>query len=165
MRLIRRHNHQRKRLLGAKDSPILSFYFILLFLRIPHLRPILCYFYLIFFSFQYCFFSRKSFLKNTRRPREFCLTLLVISSYTKIDISWLITSISEAWKRHSLFIVSPQDSLRTMFKIGALQVHGVLDMEPPSKIIFSRLIFQNYLFSSCFINIVCTKPLLFCDAP
>lgn len=29
---------------------------------------------------------------------------LVISSYPKIDISWLITSISEAWKRSSLFI-------------------------------------------------------------
>lgn len=29
---------------------------------------------------------------------------LVISPYPKIDISWLITSISEAWKRSSLFI-------------------------------------------------------------
>lgn len=44
--------------------------------------------------------------KHNRLALHFCRRgrSLVISPYPKIDISWLITSISEAWKRSSLFI-------------------------------------------------------------
>lgn len=44
---------------------------------------------------------------------------LVISPYPKIDISWLITSISEAWKRSSLFIARrPGTCERTRGPVG-----------------------------------------------
>lgn len=45
-------------------------------------------------------------MEHNRLALHFCRRgrSLVISPYPKIDISWLITSISEAWKRSSLFI-------------------------------------------------------------
>lgn len=42
----------------------------------------------------------------------------VISSYTKTDISRLITNISEAWKRRSLFIECPPGDTRASRPIG-----------------------------------------------